>query len=61
MARFFSYDNSFMTGLNKICDCMILGFFWTFCSIPIFTVVMHGRNTGMALKLISNRQPLCGY
>ncbi len=38
MGRFFSYDNSFMTGLGKICDCMILGFFWTICSIPIFTI-----------------------
>jgi len=38
MGRFFSYDNGIMQFLSKMADCMILGFFWTICSIPIFTI-----------------------
>ena len=38
MAGLFNYDNKLMTGLGKICDCMILSVLWCICSIPIITV-----------------------
>lgn len=38
MAGIFNYDNKLMTGLNKICDCMIVSVLWLICSLPIFTI-----------------------
>lgn len=38
MAGIFNYENKLMTGLGKICDCMIVSVLWVVCSIPIFTI-----------------------
>ena len=38
MAGLFNYENKLMTGLNKICDCMMVSVLWCVLSIPIVTV-----------------------
>ena len=38
MGKIFSYDGSFIRILEKICDLMLLHFFWIISSIPIITI-----------------------
>ena len=38
MGKIFSYDGSFIRTLEKICDLMLLHFFWIISSIPIITI-----------------------
>lgn len=38
MGKIFSYDGSFVRTLEKICDLMLLHFFWIISSIPIITI-----------------------
>lgn len=34
----FNYDSPIWKFLNKICDIVVLGLIWGFCSIPVFTI-----------------------
>lgn len=38
MHGLFDYDSKVASLISKITDCIILGFFWLVCSVPVFTI-----------------------